>query len=359
MKDKSLVVVQPWRDLRVKHHWHVLAWARVEDGTRALEHVLKTATEVSPLWWTIDEQGELRSHVEAETVSVLRKNGIAVWPAVQGLDADGLHTLLMSAVRRSEVTALISSEAQKLGTQGVNIDLEGFRIEDSDEATAFVEELAALIHTWGGIVSYDLVARSDKWQTLPMELSYWSSAPQRRRLAAAVDYTILMAYDQFNDHRPAGPVAAPNWVEEVLVYLLRYADPQSVMLGIPAYGRLWNPEALNVARAVSLSQLEGHDGVVSFDKAHCLRRICWRRRQFLLGRAGTQSTRIKLALDFHLAGVAIWRLGLDYPELWQKIRTLEQSRDLLINNIMDLLLDWSSRQNTMPDLGTSCVNPAN
>ena len=106
-----------------------------------------------------------------------------------------------------------------------------------------------------------------------MELSYWSSAPQRRRLAAAVDYTILMAYDQFNDYRPAGPVAAPNWVEEVLVYLLRYADPQSVMLGIPAYGRLWNPEALNVPRAVSLSQLEGHDGVVSFDKAHCLRRI--------------------------------------------------------------------------------------
>jgi spore germination protein YaaH len=236
-------------------------------------------------------------------------------------------------------------QAKMHGANGINIDIEGYRNEDSDVAVTFVEELAALVRAWGGTVSYDVVARSDKWECLPVELSYWSNAPQRRRLAAAVDYTILMAYDQFNRYRPAGPVAAPSWVEEVLIYLLRYADPQSVILGIPAYGRMWNPDALDVPRAVSLSELNGRDGTRIFDETTYVNRIVRRDRLFYWAEKEITGTRVKLALDYRLSGVAIWRLGLDYPELWHAIRNLYHGQHSFFGNLMGFLLGRSSVEN--------------
>lgn len=324
--DKNLVVVQPWRQRREKNTWQVLAWSRQEDGRGVLENISDTVTAVAPIWWTIDNQGDLRSAVDPDTVAFLRERGIAAWPAVQGMNADGLHTFLANPARRSLVAALIAGEARKHGAQGVNIDVEGFRVEDSEGAIAFVEELARLVRAWQGTVSYDLVSRSDTWQTLPMELSYWSTAPQRRRLAAAVDYTILMAYDQFNDHRPAGPVAAPDWVEEMLTYLLRYADPQKIILGIPAYGRIWNPKALDAPRALPLAQLDGRDGIKSFDQRYCMSRIDRPDGRFYWVEKEIEEARLKMAYDFNLAGVAVWRLGLDDPELWRAIRILDKGR---------------------------------
>ena len=106
--------------------------------------------------------------------------------------------------QRSRVVAT-SAAAAAAGAHGVNLDIEGFRNEDAAGVSTFIEEMAEAVHEWGGVVSYDLVPRSDTWDVVPEELAYWSTAPERRRIAAAVDFTILMAYDQHNRFRPAGP----------------------------------------------------------------------------------------------------------------------------------------------------------
>jgi hypothetical protein len=121
--DKRLVVVQPWRQKRHKKPWHVVAWAMSEGGSSILEQASNTVTDVSPIWWTLNREGDLRSTIEPEIVTLLRNKKIAVWPAIQGLDANGLHTFLTNPARRSRVAALISGEAQKHGAQGVNMAL--------------------------------------------------------------------------------------------------------------------------------------------------------------------------------------------------------------------------------------------
>ncbi len=242
-----------------------------------------------------------------------------MWPAVQGIDADALHLLVADADRRSQAVATISADAAAAGAHGVNLDIEGFRDEDASDVSAFIEEMAAAVHRWGGVVSYDIVPRGDFWDVTPEELAYWSTAPQRRRIAAAVDFTILMAYDQHNRFRPAGPVAAPNWVEEMLIYQLRYADPQDVILGLPAYGRIWDPEELDAPRAVSLGFLETLDGVRSPDPDHDVDRIDLDDGRFFWAEPEIQATRAQLAEEYGLSGVAIWRLGLDAPSLWEAL----------------------------------------
>lgn len=331
-----LAVVQPWRRSTAGNaDWHVLAWARPKD-LKPLKRVPSEVTVLSPIWWSIDKDGQLRSNPDAVSAAALRQTyDVALWPAVQGLDADGLHIALNDDARRSETAARIAQEAKLRGAQGINIDLEGYRLDDSNAVIAFVQELAALVHAWGGVVSYDVVARSDSWEVSPAELAYWSNAPKRRELAAAVDYIILMAYDQFNHHRPTGPVAAPKWAEEVLAYLLRYADPQNVILGIPAYGLIWDPAAPSAPRAVSLSQLNALDGTASYDETHRLCRIELSDGRFYWAEKDISKTRTELAVKYDLAGVAIWRLGLDYPELWHAIRASKRDRGSVLGKLKE------------------------
>lgn len=316
----ELVVAQPWRTSgEAGEPDVVVAWQAGGDAEEYLAQLAMAApvTISSPLTWLVTAGGDVTGAVDGAFVEQAQRQGIAVWPAIHGLDADGLHLLLADERKRNEIAAAISDDARQAGADGVNIDLEGFHNDDAADLSTFVEEISRQVEQWGGAVSYDLVPRSDSWDVTPAEVAHWSTAPQRGRLAAAVDYTVLMAYDQHNRFRPAGPVAAPEWVEEVLIYMLRYADPASVILGVPAYGRLWDPDALGEPRAVSLAALDRLDGERSFDDAFGLERIDLADGRFFWVDNEVTQQRVDLAAEYGLAGWAVWRLGLDHSGLWE------------------------------------------
>jgi spore germination protein YaaH len=186
--------------------------------------------------------------------------------------------------------------------------------------TAFVSDLASFVHTWGGVVSYDVTARSDPEEVAAPSDPSWENAPRRRDLGAVADYTILMAYEQHWRYSEPGPVAAPAWVEEVLTWLLRYTDPHRVILGVPFYGRIWAPDH-PVSRPVSigLAALEGvaATGVPTPDPRWGIDRIdladgavLWREDAALI------AARMRGIERWGLGGWAGWRLGLDSPSLW-------------------------------------------
>ncbi len=319
--EPGVTVVQPWRDLTGTPARHVLAWQ--SNGGRAdyLDRLdaVPEVTVTSPLWWSIDAEGELRGEGDATYVAASQERGVAVWPAVQGIDADGLHALLSDPVRRFSTAQALADAAAAVGAEGLNIDIEGFRNEDAASFTEFVEEIAVAVHAWGGVVSYDLVPKSDRWDITPVELAFWSTAPERRELAAAVDYTVLMAYDQHNRFRPAGPVASPLWVEELIVYALRYADPHTVMLGIPAYGRIWDPTELDAPRALAIGSMALREGVRTPDPEFGVDRVDLTDGRFYWAEQDVVSERLAFVDEYGLSGWAVWRLGLDDRTLWASL----------------------------------------
>ena len=318
----ELVVVQPWREAGASSGDVVLAWQRnrssLAEATAEVAGLPLTA--VSPLWWNINDEAELTGRADPDYVAAMQGLGLLVWPAVQGLHADGLHVLLNDPELRRSTIAELSDGTRASGADGFNIDLEGFRDEDGEAFSVFVEELAAAVHEWGGTVSYDLVPRSDTWDVTPPELAYWSTAPQRRRLAAAVDYTVLMTYDQHNRYRPAGPVAAPAWVEEMVIYQLRYSDPHEIVLGLPAYGRLWDPEELDAPRALGFGALRELGGERSPDPTFAVDRLDLDDGRFYWADHEVTPVRVALGEAYGLSGVAVWRLGLDDSGLWEALR---------------------------------------
>lgn len=277
---------------------------------------------VSPVWWRMTGDGDVSSSTDPDYVDAVHERNVAVWPAVAGFDADVHHATFSDRARRSALAEEISRQAESIDADGVNIDIEGYRDEDADEFLAWVEELADLVRGWGGAVSLDLVPRSDTWDVGPPDLSFWSTAPLRTKLAETADCTILMAYDQYNRYRPAGPVAAPSWVEEVLIHALRHADPSQLVLGIPFYGRVWDPDDLESPTAVGIGELGRlvGGGTVGFDPAHGLDRVELGDGRFFWAETprGLEH-RFELVEGYGLAGWAAWRFGFDSPAVWEVV----------------------------------------
>lgn len=281
---------------------------------------------VSPIWWFIQADGGMSSQVDARYVDDVHARNVAIWPAIAGLDADANAVAFSTAERRSDLAARLSSEAESIGADGINLDIEGYRDADAANFLLFVEELVPLVHAWGGVVSYDVIPRSDAWLVTPDELSFWSTAPDRRGLSAAVDCMVLMAYDQHNRFRPAGPVASPQWVLDQLGYLLRYADPDQIVLGLPFYGRIWDPDRLDAPRARGVGTIDAlvGDGVeVTFDETFGLDKVTLGDGRFFWAETpDVLADRLDLVTEHELAGWAAWRLGFDSPKLWQAFADL-------------------------------------
>jgi len=319
-------VEQPWRADGVADQL-VLGW---QVGTSQSTHLgqLAAAPQVnvaSPIWWHIVDDGSLEDRSNPDYAVAAAERGVALWPAIQSLDADAIARYLGGAGGPQAAAADIAARAKAAGVAGVNIDIEGYAAADADKVVDFVTALTDDLHEWGGVVSVDVVPRSDSWVITPESYEFWSTAPLRRQLAAASDFMILMAYDQHNGLRPAGPVADPEWVEEVLAYELRFSDPHQLILGVPMYGRIWNEADLESPRAVGIGAIAATAdvGVVADDPEFSVPlvdldagRLTW------LEDYTAFRVRAGLVPEYGLSGWAAWRLGLDTPEAWDQLNSM-------------------------------------
>lgn len=316
-------VEQPWRvdgdPGRV-----VLGW-QVGSNSRALVRQLAAAPAVnvaSPIWWHIAADGSLEDRSDPGYAASVGERGVAVWPAVQSFEPGAITALVEDAGGPQAAAVDLAARAEGSGVAGVNVDIEGYGTTEAELVVEFVAALTEAVHGWGGMVSVDVVPRSDTWDISPASYAFWSTAPRRRELAAASDFIILMAYDQHNRLRPAGPVADPAWVEEVLAYELRYSDPHQVILGLPMYGRIWDEDDLESPRAVGIGTIAaaGETGVVVDDPEFSVPRVDLDGGRFTwLEDYDAMAVRAGLVPTYGLSGWAAWRLGLDTPQAWEQL----------------------------------------
>ena len=258
---------------------------------------------------------------DSSFIASVHARGLEAWPAIASLDAD---RIALAMADPAGLAADISAAAAAAGADGVNIDLEGFRFEDAEAVVTFAAELTRLVHEWGGVTSLDITPRTDSWDitSIDFDAEFWSQAPPRRELAEAVDYLILMAYDEHNRHRPAGPVASPHWVEDVTRYLLRYTDSHRLILGVPFYGRQWGPNLFDAPRARGIGSLTASEssGVRSYDARFGLDRVDFGNGTYLWSETPQGlAHRVALKDELGLAGLAAWRLGFDSQSIWPVI----------------------------------------
>ncbi len=283
---------------------------------------------VSPTWFYLsDTAGNVGNRAGSNYVSWAHRRGYQVWALFSNdFNRDRTHAVLAAAEKREKVIDQLLVYAQLYRLDGLNIDFENVYVKDGDLLVQFVRELVPLAHQQGLVVSIDVTVKSGS--------ANYSLFYDREALGEAVDYVILMTYDEHWASSPeAGSVASLPWVERGVLGLLEEVPRDKLILGVPFYTRLWiekeqedgsvrvQSKALSMKAAAEL--IAGNGAGVSYDEAAGQHYATWQRGgvvyEIWLENENSMRQRAALVKKYGLAGIASWRRGFEKDNIWEVI----------------------------------------
>ncbi|KIL37898.1 glycosyl hydrolase [Gordoniibacillus kamchatkensis] len=324
----------PWKPLGGKIN---LTWEQVTTKTPDPAKIgpMPGLNVISPTWFSLaDGDGTVQNIADPAYVKWAQGRGYQVWALFSnGFDPKRTTDALATYDKRLKIIKQLLGYVQLYKLQGINIDFENVTVQDKDELTQFVRELTPYLHELNAVVSIDVTPKSGS--------ENWSLFYDRKALAQTVDYMMMMTYDEYWASSPkAGSVASLPWVEKSVAQILNedQVPPSKLVLGAPYYTRIWTEETKDGKTTVT-SKAVGMDAVrqlikdkkltpayspetgqnyVEYTDSGKLNRI-W------IEDETSMKARIELVKKYDLAGVALWKRGLELPETWTWIKdTLEK-----------------------------------
>jgi spore germination protein YaaH len=144
-----------------------------------------------------------------------------------------------------------------------------------------------------------------------------SAAYPVRRLLASTDNIMVMAYDQHWQTAPPGPIASPDWVTDLVKRRLAEAGPAGgdrVIVALPVYGYRW--PAHGPATVVGFNDA-GATTLVRDSASLNLHATGADSAQVWICDAVTLDTLARRVRALGPRTLALWRLGLEDPKIWQ------------------------------------------
>jgi spore germination protein YaaH len=281
---------------------------------------------LTPDFYGLGGDGQLYSQVDDAALRIASAAGIEVQPLVTNLDfdADKAHAIIANPSGASTAAANLVVEAHRRGYKGYQLDFENLHASDRDGFTSFSVSLGQALSSAG--LKYTAAV-------IPRKLfgagGILSIAPQA---SAVYDYPALsrgsrwltlMAYDQHTTGTPPGPVAAIDWVREVLAGGSAGVDHSRLFLGVPLYYRDWTlggdttvgpySEALQnaVDNGAGISwDFQAESAFVRYRRAGA-EHILW------MDNRASLAAKVALARAMGFGGISTWRLGFEDPGFWE------------------------------------------
>jgi spore germination protein YaaH len=270
----------------------------------------------------VDTMGTVKGVHDPDVVAAAREQGISVHFRIANV-VDGTfrrdiaHAVLTRAEARERAIAGILQVLDRYGYDGVNIDLENIPAGDRQALTSFVRELATAVRERGRTVSIAVPARTEDDPT-----DDWAGAFHLRTLGQIVDFVVLMAYDEHWDTSPPGPVASLPWVESVVRFAVTQVSREKLLLGVALYGYAW-PRSGGPATALSgrqAAEMAAREGVaVRWNDRARVPYFTTRNWTVYFENARSVWYKTELAARYGLAGISVWRLGHELPDVWDTV----------------------------------------
>ncbi|MBO8128368.1 MAG: glycoside hydrolase [Peptococcaceae bacterium] len=290
-------------------------------GLISLDASGQALTAMVSFAYHIDGEGNVYGRPYEEAMRKARSKGIKVIALFHNF-RDGIfqrqevHRLLNTPEYQKRAVQGIVNIVQRYGYDGINMDFEAIPVVDRRAYTEFLRAVVTALPA-----AYE-VAISVPAKTWDNPQHFWSGAFDYQAIGQLFDKVVLMTYDEHFARGAPGPIASIGWVRQVLDYAVTQISPSKTLLGIAGYGYDW-PQG-KWARMVSYRDAQDiaarHGVRIQWDQVS----RSWYFRYYENGTPrevwfeDAQSTREKLKLceEYGLAGIALWRLGLEDHKLW-------------------------------------------
>jgi cellulose synthase/poly-beta-1,6-N-acetylglucosamine synthase-like glycosyltransferase/peptidoglycan/xylan/chitin deacetylase (PgdA/CDA1 family)/spore germination protein YaaH len=280
---------------------------------------------VSPQWVQLNGaagQADFTSDPEARAIIGSAKKPPSILPGVfnarngvwNGAQADAL---LANAKAQQTLIATLVDQAQKRGYAGYVFDLENLSPASIQRYPAFLARARAALKPSGREV----------WVTAPFDESW-----PLKRLQAAADAVVLMAYDEHYGTGDPGPPAGQDWFEKWLATDMEELDPARTIMALGAYGYDWTlPEKGKPGAAEAMTFMEAtqtahdSDAQPQMDEASLNPSYGYvdengRKHSVWYLDAATAFNQVRVADGFRPMGYALWRMGGEDQLVWRLLR---------------------------------------
>lgn len=303
-----------------------LVWEYAENYTpnRTGEAKIEGLNVVSPTWFYLkNTNGDVTSKIDKSYINWAHDNRYNVWAAFKndGIGIEGTSAVITDMKKREKMINQIVDLATENEINGINVDFENMKETDINEYSQFIRELSAMLRNKGLTVSVDV--------TVPDGSPTWSLCYNRKELNDAVDYIILMAYDQNGvSSSKAGSVASLNWVEANIKKMLNLGvEKRKLILGIPFYSRIWTIQgdtlsSYTVGMQDQMNYLNMQNKEWLEDEGQYYVEYTYNNKIVKLWAEESESIaeKVRLSKEYELAGVAAWRRGYETENIWKVIK---------------------------------------
>ena len=306
-------------DEKVVLGWHQVTAATANKNFTKVADNTKGMNVISPTWFKLsDNKGNYTSIASKDYVDAAHNKGLKVWPLIDNF-SDKISTLkiLSSSTSRKKLIENLMSDTKKYGFDGINIDFEYLTQDNAPHFIEFIRELSVSCRNNKVVLSVDV----------PVPASY-NTFYQRAELAEVADYVINMGYDEHYSGSDEGSSASIDFVKNSITDSLKEVPKEKLINAVPVYTRVWTKENGKVS-----STALGITGASNWVKENNVN-LTWDDTvgqyvgQISVGSAtkyiwmeDEKSMKLKMdaVKEADLAGVAVWKLGLEPKEIWDVI----------------------------------------
>jgi spore germination protein len=296
------------------------SWASLQARGHRLAGVITTSFTIA------DSSGHITGNHDSRIIDLARARGNSVHARVANFANDAwsrevAHALLTDPGARARGISEILQLLDVHGYDGIHLALQNVAPQDRLALSAFVFDLSQQIHDRGRVLSISVPGKISDQRT-----HEWTGAFDYTALAQASDWIVVMAYHEHWSNSRPGPVASLPWVEAVLRFAVRTVPQHKLVLGIAFHGYVWSDrpsEMISMREAQRRATQSGAQ--VRWDEDAQVAFFATSQNTVYFENARSVELRIILATRFGVAGVALWRLGYESPDVWDSLGTFLRS----------------------------------
>lgn len=231
------------------------------------------------------------------------------------------HKILKDDKSRQKFVNDTFSLVSEAGYDGVMLDIEDLNYEDRDKFSALVKQMKIRFSENGLMVAVSVPPESGK-----LTPGSWAANFDYKAIGKWADRVVIMAYDEHGYSTKPGPIASRDWVEKVLDYSCSVISRDKIILGVPTYGFEWKtgnkvPRYLSFDLASKLA--DENNEIPVFNQSFGAPGFSYTKggqtHETWYEDVNSFKVKAEIAETWGLRGLAVWRLGMEDPAIWQYV----------------------------------------